>query len=281
MSIIVQTDIAAPRPLPQRHTPCLSRLTARRPWGPTLALRVGCWQVGVRANSAAAAEQVSALFAGARTPELDDRVPANFSVEIAGSTDSTGSRSRGLHLVYRDHEIVARRHEPGDLLLDLADLLDEIGNAERCDLLAVRAAAVVRSNQQVLLLPASWHAALLPHQARLARDGLDLLPARSHLVDGAAAQVVASTLRRRGVQPGQRLDICLWGLRVLTEHRCTLRPAEVVQLGFSTLANVDALRPRPALDGLAGLARRVPALGLPQLSSRSAVPALRELLLHA
>lgn len=272
MTTAVETpQVPATRPLPQRRTPCLARLSAARQWQQTMGFRLGGWNIGVRANSTVASGRVEERLAAFRVPELDGELAPNFSVELAGED---GGPTRGLHLVYRDHEIVARRRDPEELLDDLVAVVEETRAVHCADLLAARAAAVELTDHTVLLLPAHWHRALLPQQARMAREGLVLLPRRTQLVDVQAADVVTRTLQADG-EVRRPIRRCVW---LLPEdvHR-PVRAAEAVQLGFFAVVNRDVVGPGRALAALAGLVGKVPSVGMADRGGAELVSALQNL----
>ncbi|QNN52160.1 hypothetical protein [Nocardioides mesophilus] len=273
---------AGPRPVPetasglriapQRRTPCLARLDRSRVWRPTRAVRVGQRVVGVRTTGDESADSVvEGLLRPRRVPTLDGVVPAHFSVELAVA-DRTAAPRRGLHLVYRDHEVVARRREPERLLADLLDLLDSAGHPDTVGLLAVRATAVVRGSTAVLL-PEVWHGRLLLHQERLLAEGLDLRTARSHLLDVDALELVDRSRPTRAVRLGS------WVLRT-AEDAERIRPALAVQAGFGSVVNADTLGAGSALRMLAAVLTEVPAGAVGAVPDSALVDRVRGLAHH-
>lgn len=237
-----------PTALPQRATPCLTRLTAARTWDPTLAVRVGSRVVGVRATQGWS-DTLNALFRHLREPGMDDQVSPNFSVELAQAG------SKALNLAYRDHVIMARRRRAADLLDDLYALVTSTAHEQDPHHLAVRATALTVDDEAVLLPPA-WHAPLLLQQERLADRGLGLLAPLVHLVTPDRAALARS-------DPDQPdAPITTWGLRVATGDDHELRPAEAIHLGFFMVANVDVVGARATLDILQRMTERAALVGL-------------------
>lgn len=171
--------------LPQACTPCMARLDSR-PWHRTLAVRTGDLHSGVRVNTPAAEQLVAELLEDRRTPEMDGAVSPNFSVEVHRSTGAT----RGLHLVYRDHEIVARRRDVDELMADLVELLDEPNRLASHEDLAVHATGVLTPRAGIVLLPGAVHKGLLTRREQLRTCGLDLLRTRTQSVDALPTEVV-------------------------------------------------------------------------------------------
>lgn len=254
--------------LPQRVTPCLARLTGARQWEPTMALRIDGQVVGMRTNPEAH-EAIVHRFGHLRAPAYDEVVRPNFSVELAAPG------SGALNLVYRDHVIVARRRHEGALLHDLDALLAACAHQGNQELLAVRASALVVRGESVVLLPASWHRALLMHQERLAATDIELLAAGVHVVAPDPARLLHPGPGAPGDAGSTR--IVLWGLQTTAGWDHDLRPAQTIQLAFFTVANVAALGIPRTLNGLAGMAAHTSTIGLRKRPSADQVRTARDL----
>lgn len=238
---------------PQRGTPCLARLTAARQWDPTIAVRVGHRVLGIRATSGAAPE-VEEVVASRRAPEYDDTVAPHFSIDLPAPAQGR----RGLCLVHRDHQIVARRRTRSAVLEDLVALLDAWGHRDRREGLAIRGCVLVTGRRRAVLLPPQWHRALLLHQERLAGEGVELLVPDEHAVTSAGEVVLSASASTAA----PRVPLVRWALRIDDGPDRDIRPAQAVHLGFFTVANLSARGPRSVLDDLAGLAGLVPAVGV-------------------
>jgi len=222
--------------LAQRRTPCLARLDAARPWGPAFAVRVDGLVVGVRATEDAA-EEVEASLRHRRAPAYDNQVPPTFSVEPA--------RPSAFGLVYRDHAVAARRRDTTTLLADLDALVTASALHAHEAAPALRACAIVVRGASVVLLPPLWHQLLLLHQARLARDGLELLAPDVHAV--ALTEDHAPCL--------DGVPVRTWALRVDSAEPTCVSAARAVQLGFGHVANLGVRGPAATLRDLAVMAR--------------------------
>jgi hypothetical protein len=264
----------------QRATPCLARLGRVVSWSRILALRTGSAYVGVRVDSPTTATLLERCLAPLRAPHLDAVAPPNFSLRLgcASQTEGTpphgGTGPRTLGLVYRDHEIVARRESPSDLVRDLVALLESTDYHAQHDLLALRCAALGTRRGAVVLLPSRWYRALVPHQRRLANQaGLDLLPGEVHLIDVERLELVLPAMLPVDERwPEAARPITRWGLLCHgVEAPCTLRPAQGVHAGFQAVANLSSIGPREALRALGCLSREVELVALPEAPSTTAV----------
>lgn len=245
------TMAEGPRFLPQRSSPCLYKLSARRPWLRTLAVNTGHYLVGLRVDNERSAETLEDLLSGIRVPDLDGVAPPNFSVEMPPETDA---RIRRLHLIYRDHAVVARRTDREDILLDLIELLQEPQRWLETRELAVHASAV-RVNDGVALMPWEWHEVLLRHQRLLAQEGCELLVPHTHILEQRGVLTSRAVTTGRAVRSALRLPVLLWAVAVSgTPPVQRLRPAAGVHLAARGLANIEALGGLEALDRLARIA---------------------------
>lgn len=254
--------------LPQRNSPCLHKLSVQRSWVRTLAVRNGDHLVGVRVNTEWAADLLKELLSGVRVYELDEVAPPNFSVELASSSPD-GSRHRHLHLIYRDHAVVARRADTEEILLDLVELLHEPQRWLETRGPAVHASALTLGGGGVALLPWEWHEVLLSHQRRLRLRGHELLAPRTHLLEGGLLTTDTATTGRT-TRPAKRLPVRLWAVDVPGGGTAPLRPAAGVHAAARGIANVEVIGAHRVLEGLAELARG----GLPfhGTSARSRTP---------
>ncbi|MPZ93381.1 MAG: hypothetical protein GEU96_00435 [Propionibacteriales bacterium] len=242
-------------------------------WTATLAVRVDRWCVGVRANSEEAAATVDALFAPARVPPLDGVVAPNFSVRVASAEPARTGR-RDLHLVYRDHEIVARRRDTTRLLDDLVALVEATAHLAETEMLAVAGAAVVVDGAHVVLLPEQQHRTLLMHAERLERLELRLLPTRSHRIDPTTGELV---IRRSGVAGDETIPLRVWFVRTPTGQESRLRRAQGVQAAYPTIVNQAALGPQATLRMLATASESVLFHVAPAMSSGDVVATVQRL----
>ena len=204
------------RLLPDNCTPCRARLDAKRPWDRVLAVRFGDGVAGVRCDTAATAAVVEEHFHPIRVPEHDRDVAPNFSLEA-----DPQAGLRRLFLVYRDHEVVARREGWTDLLLDLVDLLDEPSKLVATATLNIYASLVTGNESGAMVLPGWTHSLLLSRRRQLAKGGLTLAASRVHRLDvvrGSVSDDLADPdLARMSRQLGGR-QVCLarsvntWGV---------------------------------------------------------------------
>jgi hypothetical protein len=252
--------------MPQVCTPCQAKLDAR-PWHSTLAVRTGDFVTGVRVNSREAVDRLEAWLGPLRAPDLDSVVSPNFSVELG---DETSGR-RQLHLVYRDSEIVARRRDSDEALLDLTFLLDEAARLSILDRPVALASGVI-GDSGVLLVPAQLHTTLLVRRARLEEAGLQVLRSRTQVIDPATGEVeldlVDPALREIANEAGQR-----WGRRRLGAW-CVHTPANQTN-DLSRAAGIYAVCPTvlnrytigvgPVLRSLRALTERARMVALPDL----------------
>lgn len=244
--------------LPQRCTPCLTRLNRDRPWTRTLAVRWGQDLAGVRVTAESEA-LVEGLLRDVRRPELDADAPPNFSVDIK---DYGCAQFRPFHFIYRDHVMMARRADVDTLLGDLSDLLDATQHSRSANQLALQASVVVREEGDVVVLPAEWHSELVDHQRRLAQAGLELRSPDVHLLDASPGLVVPHAPGMSG--PSRRIRC--WAVPSLEQEVHRLRPSQGVQTVFRNLLNVHRVGPKQALTSMARLAGHVEFVGLPMRS---------------
>jgi hypothetical protein len=275
----VAATVTPAQVLPRRETPCSARLDALE-WAGVLAVRAGRWVVGVRLDSDQGLAAVDQQFATWRAPAHDHTVPANFSVRLGGEA-SNRPGNRPLHLVYRDHEIVARRRSQDELLLDLAELVAAVDDRTDEQVL-LQTAAVVTPGSEVVLVPAHLHRTLLTQRRRLESAGLELLRVSRHALDCDAASVA---LHRPAVLAGRavartldgRLPVRTWCLPTAGDRDVHLRPARAVYAAFPTVVNKDLVGAQEALRLLALLARHVPSVGLAPKSPKALVDVVAHL----
>jgi thiol-disulfide isomerase/thioredoxin len=147
-------------------------------WTPTETYEIGDYRVGVRADSAAAADLVRKALV-AYGIEADDKTPANFSVKLG--EPPTGS-SRQLRMLLQGSTMVARSRSPRRVMTALANYLSALTREPGGGLVVSRNLAVVLDGQAVLLPP--WSRNMLEQlQPRLARIGAALVDAPHALVD--------------------------------------------------------------------------------------------------
>ena len=250
--------------LPQVASPCQRRLDTRT-WHATLAVRTGDWYVGVRVNTAEAADIVESHLASVRAPEFDHKVAPNFSIEIGDPS------SRRLQLVYRDHQIVARRRDVDPILGDLVTLLDDVARMMSSHRPVLDCAGVASDKGEVVLVPARRLADLLVRRQQFEDAGFTVLPGRSQVIDPDSGEVVRDlvddALAAVAQQAGQRLSIKSWCLPGEGVVPFDLRPAEGVFLGFGAVINRYLIGAGPALHALGRLAEHTRFVALPDLSS--------------
>lgn len=267
-------DIAPDTVFPQVKSSCLARLDQRH-WVGVLAVRVSRHAVGVRVNSRQTADRVEAALGPLRVPHLDAEVAANFSVELG---DQTASRQRQLHLVYRDHEIVARRRDIDELMIDLMELLDEIPTVMVTRQMVVHAAAMLTDRREAILVPPRMHRVLLTRQPQLSSAGVEMLRTRTPQVDAETGELVLCREDARidsmlptagGRTLTGRFPIRTWCVPAVADEPFDLRPVEGVFTAFQMVLNRLSRGPRTTLRELATLSRRTQFLALPQTSPAS------------
>lgn len=245
--------------LEQRHTPCLKKLNIARSWGRTLAVRVGGLVIGIRASSEDTTERLDETFRTLRAPELDGIALPNFSVDLAHH--DSGSR-RGLHLVYRDHQIVARRRHPDEALRDLGELLEATTHAHLLDGLAMRGSLLVDDEGCGRILPWEWHAGLLLAQERLARAGHRLTVATTHRVETGTYTIARESQGALTFRTPERVPITSWALRSSFEEDTRMSRGQAIQMAFRTVVNVAGVGAAGTLQALERLSAGVPFIGL-------------------
>jgi hypothetical protein len=253
--------------MPQVATPCLAKLDAR-PWHTTLAVQTGDFVTGVRVNTAEVAARLEAWLEPVRVPGFDSVVSPNFSVELG---DRAPGR-RQLHLVYRDSEIVARRRDADDLLLDLTFLLDEAARLSILDRLVVHASGVVDVSG-VVLVPAQMHTALLMRRPQLEDAGLHVLPHRTQVIDPVTSEVeldrVDARLQGIGGQMGQltgRHRLRTWCLYTPADQASDLPRSAGIYAACPTVLNRYSMGVGSVLRSLRTLTERSRMVALPELS---------------
>ncbi len=277
-------DLSSEAVLPQVSTPCQAKLDARA-WYKTLAVLAGPFHVGVRVDTPTAAAAVEDLLGPLLAPEMDARVSPNFSVEL-GDDGTIGARKR-LHLVYRDHEIVARRRVADEALLDLVELLDEVPVLAVTDGPVLHASGVLTSAGEAILLPASLHKALLTRRQQLADAGLELLRTRTQQLTGSPSKLLlrreASNLDRILAQRADGRTLTgTFPLRVLAAPVLgnvpfDMRPAEGVFAVFATVLNREPMGIGMTLQVLSETAGQSRFVGMPELSAGKLAAAVLEL----
>ena len=268
-------DGSVPRFVDQRATPCLAKLGQRFSWAGTLALRISDSHVGIRVDSSRTAALLDAWLARHRVPELDALAPPNFSLRLApalrGQLDRAGPRD--LNLVYRNHEVVARRGSQAEILRDLVALLEGTTYPTQSGHLAIRGSAVVSQLGDVTLLPSSWYRLLVAQRRRLtAVHGLDLLPGDVHLVNSAGGTL--TTVPWMAVAdrwPARDWPIVSWGVRQRVQEHCRLSRAQGVIATVLVAANLKVLGPGEVLEKLALLSTGIGFVALPAVTATSAV----------
>lgn len=253
--------------MPQVSTPCLAKLDAR-PWHSTLAVQTGDFVTGVRVNTRNAADRLESWLEPVRAPDLDSVVSPNFSVELG---DGASGR-RQLHLVYRDSEIVARRRDTDEVLLDLTFLLDEAARLSILDRLVALASGVVHDSG-VVLVPAQMHTALLMRRAPLEEAGLHVLRHRTQVIDPVTGEVglglVDAQLRiianRAGYLSGRR-RLRTWCVYTPANQAYDLPRAAGVYAACPTVLNRYSMGVGPVLRSLRTLTEQARMVALPELS---------------
>lgn len=270
-------DDAGAMPLPQAMSPCQQRLDARS-WHATLALHTGAWTVGVRVNTAEAAALIDERFAALRQPALDSSASPNFSVEL-GDIQSGGRR---LQIAYRDSEVVARRREVDDLLLDLTVLLDEVPRLGILDRPVLHATGLVDTTGEAMLVPATMHKDLLTRRAQLEEAGLQILHNRTQVVDPRSGELVLdlvegplAELAESSGYSGGRRRLSVWCLPAMGgEQPVDVRRPAGVYYGCSSVLNRYSMGVGQVLRQLAELAPQISFVGLPPLPSSRLARAL-------
>jgi hypothetical protein len=256
--------------LAQPCSPCMDRLN-NRPWDRTLAVTVGDVHVGVRANTARTSDRLEELLLPVRNPRKDDVVAPNLSVSVGEEGDSD---VRKLALVYRDHQVVARRRDPRRLLFDLVELLDEFARLQVTEAPVVHAVALLDLEDTAMLLPAHAHGGLLTQRPKLEGSQLRMLSSRVHVLDETGTRLstrirdaglgeVAHSLGRETVPDAA---IKLWAVPVMADEAFALRPAEGVFGAFTTVITRGTRGPRSTLTMLGSAAEQIRWIGLPALS---------------
>ncbi len=273
--------VPSQRALEQITTPCLQRLDAR-PWYRTLAVRTGAMHVGIRVDTAEGAAAVEQLLAPVRAPEMDAQVWPNFSVELGDL--ATGGSRRQLRLVYQDHEIVARRREVHEVLLDLVELLDQIPLLLVTDRPVLHATGVLTAHGEAMLLPGRLHKTLLLRRNQLAEAGLELLRTRTQRLtpagdlelgthDRVLADIVHRNVTDNRTLAGTR-RLCVLGTPVLGNAPFDLRPAEGVFAAFSMVVNRRVIGAGATLHALSGMSEHTKVIGMPELTAGKLAHAL-------
>ncbi len=262
--------------VPQVLSPCMEKLNERT-WYTTLAVRTGPVHAGIRVDTSQTADRIESLLAPVRSPEYDDRVWPNFSVRLGD--DAYGGR-RSLKLVYRDHDVVARRRDTTDLLLDLVELLDELPLILGVDDAPVVHATGVLGPRGVLLMPARYHKPLLIRRQQLEDVGLELLGGRTFRLSSASAEVALGiwdpALRSLLVSHAQirhvgAAPLSTWCQYAVVDEPKTLRTAKGVFAAFQTVLNHRTLGPAETLRCLSEVAvgGRTRFVALPHLPPAS------------
>lgn len=265
--------------LPQVGTPCLAKLDAR-PWHTTLAVRTGLWHIGVRVDTEETADQVRDVLGPVLAPSMDTSVYPNFSVEL-GSDDG---RRRSLALVYRDHDIVARRYETDEVLKDLVILLDEMSRITSAEAPVLHTVAVSNAAGEATLVPAGLHRSLLTRRRQLERAGLTLSRGQAQTLDLSSGllheRLVDDGLRAiassRGIGQESR-PVRLWCLPALGEEPFSVRPVEAVFMAFGTVLNRRAIGAGRLLSELSAPREGLRFLALPAQSSAGLATLVTEL----
>jgi hypothetical protein len=256
--------------LPQPCSPCMDKLN-NRPWHRTLAVTVGDVHIGVRGNTPATSDRLEEMLRALRAPHKDDEVAPNVSVSVGGEV---GADARKLALVYRDHEIVARRRDQESLLLDLVELLDEFARLQTAEMPVVHACALLDREGSAFLLPPSAHGSLLTQLPRLEARELTMLSPRIHVlsktgthltsrISDAGLSAVASSMGRNAWPDA---PIKLWAVPGTGDGAFPLRPSEGLFGAFASVVTRVTLGAGPTLTMLGGAAEQIRWVGLPALS---------------
>jgi hypothetical protein len=256
--------------LPQACSPCMDRLNSR-PWDRTLAVTVGDIHIGVRANSAATSDRLEEMLGALRAPHKDAEVAPNLSVSIGGEV---GSDARKLALVYRDHQIVARRRDQQSLLVDLVELLDEFARLQITEVPVVHACALLDREGSAVLLPPSAHGSLLTQRPRLQGRQLTMLSSGVHVLNETGTQLttrirdegLAEVASSMGRTAWPEAPITLWAVPAVADKAFDLRPPEGVFGAFAMVVTRVSKGPGPTLTMLGGAAEQIRWIGLPALS---------------
>lgn len=275
---------AGPMVLPQAVTPCLTRLAERRPWLDTLAVQAGEYVVGVRVDTERGREEVETLLGAARRPHLDADVAPHFSVEL-------GEHARGgrpLHLVYRQHEVAARRRSVAPLMLDLVQLLDEMAHVFHTESPVVQGAVLITAERRALLLPARLHTRLVTRRQQFEDHGIELLGAGVHRVSATGGEITVDLLDPHLAEAVRLHDlgdrtltgafpIAVWGIPAVGNQVYDLRPAEAVYGAASMIVNRRVIGMRETLSLLHQATTGPRFLTVPDLTTGSASELVREL----
>lgn len=255
--------------MPQACSPCMDKLNSR-PWDRTLAVTVGGVHIGVRANSAATSVRLEEMLGALRVPHKDAEVSPNVSVSLGGEL---GADARKLALVYRDHEVVARRRDWQSLLLDLVELLDEFARRQVTDVPVVHACVILDWEGSAVLLPARSHGSLLTQRPRLEARQLTMLPPRLHVLDETGTRLtstihdagLATVASSMGRDAWPDAPIKVWAVPAVADEAFDLRAPEGVFGAFASIITRVAQGPGSTLTMLGDAAEQIRWVGLPAL----------------
>lgn len=253
------------RPLPQRGTPCLAKLTRSRSWTGTIAVLVDDLAIGIRVDSDRTRETVENSLAAKRVPEADRDVAPNFSVELPCTASGAVRR---FNVVYQDHNLVARRTDVDELMRDLTDLVTATRNRYQTDAIAVQATVVLRRDMTVVLFPPAWHRTLVLHRDRLSAHGLELLTPSSHVIQAPRESNGPPAAVLRTSRGGTALEapVEIWGVKASDLASGMIRPGPAVLKTFGYVENRRAVGAGRVLKDLAAIASTTPVAALGNVS---------------
>lgn len=225
-------------------------------WAASCTLQVGNWHLGVRSNTAEADDLVRTVLSEHIVDGVD--APANYSARRAAS--APGERTRGLHLLFRSHQLVARSPSFGQVLHVLCRQLQSY-DSDPTDQLRLSATTLITKGGGAVVLPAEFSVELHHLRSRLRLLGLRTLDVPHADLDRETGHVIVSPLGGRAeaqlrhivdvegskpdwVEPG-RYPVRAWVFRLDPEVGLTRSGAVVA----ATRQVVN----RPGLDGAAML----------------------------
>lgn len=276
MSGVARATSLHHRPLPQRGTPCLAKLTRTRKWAGTIAVLVDDVAVGIRYDSTRTCERIEKSLTLERLPEADEEVAPNFSVELPYSPSNAVRR---FNVVYEDHNLVARRTNAEDLMRDLTDLVTATRNRNETGMLAIHATAVLRPDRSVVLFPPSWHHTLVLHRDRLSAQGLEVLTTHRHLLRAPGSDGGPHATVLRTSVGGTTLDatVGLWGVKAPDMASGTVRPGQAVVKTFGYVENRQVIGAGMVLEDLAAITSKTPVVAVDALSGMTLVRSVVDL----
>ena len=177
-------DTATFRYVPVPPSTCQSMID-QMSWVRTMAVGLGGYNIGIRADSERAAEILADVLSSHLVD--DERVPANFSVRLALATAQYGGKR--LSVLYEGCQLMARSRVARRTLHALLEHLSWYVRQPERELLAVDATVVVRGREAVLL-PSAVRVSVLARVTELSRRGLAVLDAPAALVDPVTGELV-------------------------------------------------------------------------------------------